>query len=275
MSPEQVKSSLITPRADLFSAGVVMYEMLTGIKPFAAADISGILYNVVNLQPTAVDKLNPGVPRAVGTVVAKLMTKSPLERYPTAADALKEIERARPPAGASAPGLSTLATPNRGDLTTPLQALEAAAAETDVPLMRRRVPLDVFWGVTLLLAAALAASVLWLRGRVVAVRPVAVMTSEQSDAYESKRRELDGARAFALSGNYDEAVRRYDAYLAKYPQSALALAERDAARRRLVVDMPVDQTITVTKPRPKPPQNARPAKDSSRWDRVKRWFRGQ
>src|SRR5213592_3877071 len=111
MSPEQVKSSTITPRADLFSAGVVMYEMLTGVKPFAAADISGILYNVVNLQPSAVDKLNPVVPRAVAKVVARLMMKSPAESYSSAADALAEIERIRPPAPPPAVGVSTLAAP--------------------------------------------------------------------------------------------------------------------------------------------------------------------
>src|SRR4051794_17674253 len=62
MSPEQVKSSAITPRADLFAAGVVLYEMLTGVKPFSAPDISGILYNIVNAEPVPADKLNPNVP---------------------------------------------------------------------------------------------------------------------------------------------------------------------------------------------------------------------
>src|SRR5947208_3819784 len=87
MSPEQVKSSAITPRAALFSAGVVMYEMLTGVKPFSASDISGILYNVVNTEPPAVDKLNPTVPRAVSKVVAKLLAKAPQARYASAAQA--------------------------------------------------------------------------------------------------------------------------------------------------------------------------------------------
>src|SRR5262249_19672163 len=96
MSPEQVKSSAITPRADLFAAGVVMYEMLTGIKPFSAAEISGILYNVVNLDPPPVDKLNPTVPRAVSKIVARLLTKAPQARYPGAAEALADIERIRP-----------------------------------------------------------------------------------------------------------------------------------------------------------------------------------
>ncbi len=269
MSPEQVKSSSISPRADLFSAGVVMYEMLTGIKPFAATDISSILYNVVNLQPAAVDKVNPAVPRAVAKVVARLMAKSPLERYATAADALKDIERARPPTAPSA-GLSTLATSKGEEPTTPLRALESGLAPTEVPLIRRRLPPAVFWSVTLLLAAALMVSVVSLRARVTAIKPRGEITREQSSVYESKRRELDAARAFAASGNYAEAVRRYDLYLAKYPQSATALAERSDAVRKVVADTP---EITVTRSRPKP-QTAEPPKPPSRWDRVKRWFRG-
>jgi serine/threonine protein kinase len=51
MSPEQVKSAPVTPRSDLFSVGVVMYEMLTGVKPFASPQLSGILFNVVNHEP--------------------------------------------------------------------------------------------------------------------------------------------------------------------------------------------------------------------------------
>jgi len=47
MSPEQVKCDTVTTKSDLFSVGVVMYEMLTGVKPFTASDVSGILRNVV------------------------------------------------------------------------------------------------------------------------------------------------------------------------------------------------------------------------------------
>src|SRR5947207_12527175 len=163
--------------------------MLTGIKPFAASDISGILYNVVNLEPAPVDKLNPAVPRAVSKVVAKLLAKQPLVRYASAADALKEIERARP-AAAPAAGMSTLATPGHTDPTTPLREAEGSEPVTDVPLIRRRVPATVFWVVTLLLLAAAATGVGWLRSRVMAVKPMAVMTRDQQELFAAKQREL-------------------------------------------------------------------------------------
>ena len=273
MSPEQVKSSPITPRADLFSAGVVLYEMLTGVKPFAAADISGILYNVVNLDPPPADKLNPTIPRAVGRLVAKLLAKAPLARYPSAADALAEIERIRPPAAPPA-GVTTLAAIDQSDPTTPLQPL-APPATSDVPLLRRRVPPLVFWTITLLLVAGLIAGIAWLRSNAAAEKPATEITREQLAAFQSKRRELEAARAFAAAHNYNEAIRRYNIYLAKYPNSPAALKEREQAQRNLILPLQTNKTVTVTKPRPsEETSEAPPPKPASRWDRIKRWFRG-
>jgi tRNA A-37 threonylcarbamoyl transferase component Bud32 len=274
MSPEQVKSSSITPRADLFSAGVVMYEMLTGVKPFGADDISGILYNVVNLEPAPADKLNPNVPRAVSRIAAKLLAKSPLARYATAAEALAEVERARGPRATDA-GVGTLVAAKHDDATTPLNPGDARA---HTPLMRRRVPAVAFWAITLLLLAGFGGSWFWLRSRVGAVRPAAEITLDQLARFEAKRRDLAAARAFAAAGRYEDAVHRYDLYLAKYPDSPAALAERDAARHKLIVDMPLGEEITVSKPRPKPQQQAPappPPKPPSRWERMKRWLRSE
>ena len=273
MSPEQVKSSPIMPRADLFSAGVVLYEMLTGVKPFAAADIGGILYNVVNVEPPPVDKLNPTIPRAVARVVTKLLMKAPQARYPSAADALADLERIRPSAAPPA-GVTTLAAIDQSDPTTPLQPLAPSTARA--PLLRRRVPPLVFWTVTLLSAAALAGGVLWLRARAAAEQPAAGITREQLAAFDTKRRELAAARAFAAAHNYTEAIRRYNIYLAKYPDSPAALKERQEAQRSLIQPLPANKTVTVTKPRPPSELEPQPPpKPPSRWERVKRWFRGR
>jgi serine/threonine protein kinase len=271
MSPEQVKSSAITPRADLFSAGVVLYEMLTGVKPFAANDISGILYNVVNLDPVPVDKLNPTVPRAVSKIVTKLLSKSPVTRYATAGDALADVERARGPAPRAEIG--TLAV-SHNDATTPLNA------SIPGPIARRRVPPLLFWVIVLFPLLVLLGMTWFFRAQARVEKPTAEFTSEQLATYPAKRRELAAARASYQAGRFEEAVLRYDAYIAKYPDSPAALKERDAARHKLIVDMPIDEEITVTKPRPKPKEaEAETPKQSqpppSRWERMKRWFRGK
>jgi len=245
-----------------------MSEMLTGVKPFGASDISGILYNVVNHDPPPVDKVNPAVPRTVARVVSKLLMKAPHARYPSAADALADLERVRGPAAVAAPPPAS----NQDDETTPLNTLVAPAE--DASLLRRRIPALVFWSVTLLLAAALVAGVLWLRARVAAEQPAGEITIEQLAADQAKRRELAAARAFAAAHNYNEAIRRYNVYLAKYPNNPAALKEREAAQRNLIKPLPTDRTITVSKPLPQPTEQPQQPKPPSRWERVKRFFRG-
>jgi len=92
MSPEQVKCADVTARSDLFSLGVVMYEMLTGHKPFTAPEVSGILRNVVERVPPLASEVNPDVPEAIGRFVARLLPKAPEERFATAGEALRELQ---------------------------------------------------------------------------------------------------------------------------------------------------------------------------------------
>src|SRR5947209_9591124 len=84
MSPEQVKCADVTARSDLFSVGVVMYELLTGVKPFSAPDVSGILRNVVEKDPPLASEVNPDVPEGAARIVARLLPKVPEERFQNA-----------------------------------------------------------------------------------------------------------------------------------------------------------------------------------------------
>ena len=156
MSPEQVKTTPVSPRSDLFSAGAVMYEMLTGVKPFAAPELSGILYNVVNLVPPRVTETNPSVPDAIARVVAKLLAKDANQRYATADEALSELElvdHAR--AAALESGELGLLTVDHGDDTTPLSTI-VDYDPTPSPL-RREVEPPTFSSVAVVLVAPLLA----------------------------------------------------------------------------------------------------------------------
>ncbi len=90
MSPEQVNGKELTPKADLFSLGVMLYELLTGKKPFAASDLTGILNNILT-QPA------PRIAGSVGDFVAELLAKTPGER-PSASEALARLSTLRAPA---------------------------------------------------------------------------------------------------------------------------------------------------------------------------------
>jgi serine/threonine-protein kinase len=81
MSPEQVAGSPVDHRSDIFSLGVVLYEMLTHTKLFSGEDTPQIFHNVVNFQPPAPSRVNPEVPPMLDFVVERALKKDPAVRY--------------------------------------------------------------------------------------------------------------------------------------------------------------------------------------------------
>jgi hypothetical protein len=84
MAPEQVQNRTTTPRSDLYSLGVVLYEALTGMPPFHGESVPGIMMQHVTDIPAAPDSLNPHLPAAVTAVLLKSLAKDPAERYASA-----------------------------------------------------------------------------------------------------------------------------------------------------------------------------------------------
>ena len=90
MSPEQANGKDLTPKADIFSLGVVIHESLTGMKPFMAADLPTIMNNIIH-QPV------PPLPGPIGAVISRMLAKSPAER-PSASEVLAQLQTpASPP----------------------------------------------------------------------------------------------------------------------------------------------------------------------------------
>jgi serine/threonine protein kinase len=275
MSPEQVKTAPVSPRSDLFSAGVVMYEMLTGLKPFGAPELSGILYNVVNLVPPRVSITNPSVPEAIARIVSRLLEKRPEDRYGAADDALADLEVVREARMSlrRSGELDTLAV-SQGDATTPLPTI---IEPRPLPLLRRRIHPALFWVVTLLLTALLATSVIALRRGIASQKPTVVIAPDVLQETEAKRRSLESARALTAAGKPEEALRVYDTHLSRYPESVVARTEREAAQKLLESSTKPDAEITTTARKPRRAETTAaaepaPEKKPSRWDRFKRWL---
>jgi serine/threonine protein kinase len=137
MSPEQAMGKTIDARADLYSLGVIMFEMLAGVRPWDDPNKAVLLGKHVSQPIPAISEMAPdaNVPSDVEAIVRKLMAKSADERYAKAEDALAAIDAilARPPAPLSFPGQAK---------TVPLPA---ATRLVKVPLLDRiesRLPLD-------------------------------------------------------------------------------------------------------------------------------------
>jgi eukaryotic-like serine/threonine-protein kinase len=84
MSPEQFKGETTDARADIFSAGVAIYEMLTGQKPFEGATLGALAHAVLNTTPRPPSAIHPGLDATLDDVILKALSMSPSDRFPTA-----------------------------------------------------------------------------------------------------------------------------------------------------------------------------------------------
>jgi serine/threonine-protein kinase len=92
ISPEQLKGKEVTPSSDIFSLGVVLYELLTHIKPFTAENISALVYKITNENPPPPSTLDPKVPPLFDLVLKKALAKDPAERYRSAKEMANALE---------------------------------------------------------------------------------------------------------------------------------------------------------------------------------------
>ena len=92
MSPEQVTGKSVDYRADIFSLGVVLYEMLTGIPPFTGENVHAIMFQIMNHNPPAPSSINPKSPRILDYIVAKAIAKNPEQRYQSAREIADDLK---------------------------------------------------------------------------------------------------------------------------------------------------------------------------------------
>ena len=95
MSPERVQGGPVGPWSDLYSLGVVLYEMLTGELPYEAQDQVALAMKHVNEAPRPPSEANPAVPQVLDALTLRLLAKDLSERYGSATELLEDLRRAR------------------------------------------------------------------------------------------------------------------------------------------------------------------------------------
>jgi len=146
MSPEQAEGKAVDHRSDIFSLGVMLYEMSTGERPFKGDSNVSTLSAILRDTPRSVTEINPGMPRDLGKVIRRALAKDPEQRYQSAKDLRNELRELKQEL-------------ESGELLTP--AAIAAMGAAAVSRARRRVNVISLWGGAGIVAIGTAVTV-WI-----------------------------------------------------------------------------------------------------------------
>jgi serine/threonine protein kinase/tetratricopeptide (TPR) repeat protein len=123
MSPEQARGEPVDHRTDLWSLGVVLFEMLTGTRPFIGLEEQAVRTAILSAEPPAIESSRPDVPSALGSIVERALAKDPGDRYASAADFVSDLDAVDIGASGPVPDRGTVLPGGERRICTVLVAL--------------------------------------------------------------------------------------------------------------------------------------------------------
>ncbi|REJ08733.1 Stk1 family PASTA domain-containing Ser/Thr kinase [Microbacterium bovistercoris] len=165
-SPEQAKGEPVDARTDLYSAGVVLYEMLTGRQPFRGDSPVAVAYQHVSETPVPPTEVNELVPAGLDAIVLRAMAKDPYQRFPDAASFRKSLDSAvtgRAPSKKEIGALtSELYGPNPRQAQETARSLRQLSTDTTMTRTQSGPPVAWIWAGVALLAVLLVSVLFWV-----------------------------------------------------------------------------------------------------------------
>jgi len=136
MSPEQIESKPVDHRTDLYSLGLIFYEMVTGDLPFAGKSSVQVMHSRMTTAPKDPKSLAPGLPDYFACVIAKCLARDPQERYQSAAEIRRDLEKSIAPRRKL---LARLPKPNRTWAVVGAAMAIAVGVTVAVPAIREKL----------------------------------------------------------------------------------------------------------------------------------------
>ncbi|MFF1539810.1 Stk1 family PASTA domain-containing Ser/Thr kinase [Microbacterium sp. NPDC058269] len=181
-SPEQAKGEPVDARADLYSTGVVLYELLTGRQPFRGESPVAVAYQHVSETPVPPTEVNEEAPKTLDPIVLRALAKDPYQRYPDAAHFRAALDSAMTGSAPTRKELGALTSELYG--ASPRQAQETARSlrqlSTDTTMTRTQSgpPVAWIWAGVALLAVLLASVLFWVV--TISMRPTDVSSTSRT-----------------------------------------------------------------------------------------------
>ena len=164
MSPEQVKNAPLDGRSDLYSLGIILYEMLAGTRPFEADSSVAVLHQQAYEEPPPLSQYRPDLPSQVTLVVETCLKKEPSERFPHAAAMIAAIDRALQAAGAGGPNPQATQVLTHLNDSALISRQQAALTPTSKQTRRPVMPVWVMATLAVMVTAVIMIAILLRRG---------------------------------------------------------------------------------------------------------------